>query len=74
MVLASLRMPASVLTFERRARERLQALAWHARRHARDGREAVQVEQLIQAVADGHVSSQSACEALSALRGQQQAA
>lgn len=74
MSLASLQMTASLLTFERHTRARLQALAWHARRHARDSDEALQVERLCQAVQQGHVAPLDAHKTLSALRGQQQAA
>jgi hypothetical protein len=66
-------MRTSIVTFEAKTRARLQRIAWHARHHARDETEAIQVDQLCEAVAGGHVSTSAAYQALSSLRCQQQA-
>jgi predicted RNA-binding protein associated with RNAse of E/G family len=67
-------MRTSIVTHDDELRARLQRLAWHASKHARTPKEAVQVDSLCDAVARGLVSKRHAYEALSALRGQQQAA
>lgn len=67
-------MQTSIVTHDDELRTRLQRLAWHARHHARTAEEALQVENLCDAVVHGVVSKRTAYEALSALRGQQQGA
>lgn len=69
---APLRVSCMVATHDALARRRLHNLAWHARYHARTGREAIEVERVVTAVRTGHLTVRDAHLALAALRKDQQ--
>ena len=66
-------MRTSVITFNTRARQRFLSVAQQAMLHARPG-EAARIDQVINAVDEGHVTVRDAHAALSALRTDQQQA
>jgi hypothetical protein len=67
-------MRTSVTTFDERARQRFRVLAYHARYHARDGSEMVEVERVAALVRAGHITVRDGHAALANLRRDQQAA
>jgi hypothetical protein len=67
-------MRTSVIHFEVRARQRFASLAVQCALHARSGREAAQIDQVIAAVDDAALTISEAHAALAALQTDQQRA